>query len=223
LAMTKNELIEALRAVASSEFEQIPKADAEIDYSFSTAFMRRMERLFRNQKKAYWRFVNTVGKRVALVAATVLILFATACSIKPIREPIVRFFTEVYETFTSYFFESDAEETAIERKYRLDPAPEGFVEISRVEGNTLISTNYQSDDGVSIRITQGLSDGSNLKLDTEQSGAVTETVNGIEVILYQHPNVIQAVFIKDGYYFHISCLGNNEPSLIYEILEGLKA
>lgn len=221
MAITKNELIEALRAVASAEFEHIPKTDAEIDYHFSALFMKRMERLFRNQKKPYWKFINTVGKRVAVVAAAVLILFATACSIKPIREPMVRFFTEVCETFTAYFFESDTEEKAIEREYRLDPVPEGFTEVSRVVTKTITSIKYKNENGVTIKITQARADETTLHLDNEQNEATKEIVNGTEVILYCHQDKNQAMFLKDGYLFQIHCVGSSDLTLLYEIIENI--
>lgn len=222
LAITRNELLAAMRAVASAEFAHIPKTDDEIDLSFSPSFLKRMERLFRNQKKAYWKYVNTVGKRVALIAASVLILFATACSIKPIREPMFRFFTEIYETFTAYFFEGDAEEKVIEHEYCLDPVPEGFAEVSRVSMKTIITTNYENADGISIKITQATSDGTNLNLDTERDNAVTETINGIEVIFHRFESQTQAMFMKDGYFFQILCIGSDDLALVYEVVENLR-
>lgn len=222
MAITKNELIEALRAVASAEFEHIPKTDAEIDYHFSALFMKRMERLFRNQKKPYWKFINTVGKRVAVVAAAVLILFATACSIKPIREPMVRFFTEVCETFTAYFFESDTEEKAIEREYRLDPVPEGFTEVSRVEMDPIIVTKYESTNGDLIEIRQTLADKGELDLDTEKNGAQRREIQGIDTLIYDFGTKKQLMLMKGSYFFQIILSGEMDEALLCEIVINLK-
>ncbi len=222
MAITRNEFFEAIRKVVSSEFEHIPKNEDEIEYHFSASFMKRMLRLFRNQKKSYWKYVNTVGKRVAVIFAAAAILFATACSIKPIREPIMRFITEVYETFTAYFFEGDAEEKVIEKVYELDPVPEGFVEVSRTADESVVSTTYENASGDTILVYQAMFDGLNLNLDTENDYAQKEIVDGTEVMIYDLDEAKQAMFIKDCYYFQITCTGNMDIAFLKDIIKNLK-
>ena len=221
MAITRNEFLEALRRVVSAEFEQIPKKEEEIDYTFSPRFMKRMLRLFRNRKKLCWRFVNTGAKRVAVIFIAAALVFATACSFKPIREPIMRFITEIYETFTAYFFEGDTVDV-IEKEYTLEEPPEGFAEVDKVVSETLITTTYENGKGDVITITQMPTDESRIALDREMESAVTETVDGIEVILYDLGKRKQVMWIKDYYYFQISCKGEVDLEILKDLVTKLK-
>ena len=221
MAITRNELLEALRKVVSSEFEHIPKNEEEIDFTFSERFMKRMLRLFRNRKKPYWKYVNTAAKRVAVAFLAAALLFATACSIKPIREPIMRFITEIYETFTAYFFEGDTVDT-IEKEYSLSAPPEGFVQTDKVVFETLITTVYQNDLGNTITISQMPTNKSKIVLDREMKSAKIETINGIETIIYDLENRKQAMWIKDHYYFDVVATGNVDVEILKKIVADLK-
>ncbi len=222
MAMTRNELLEAIRKAVSLEFEHVPKNDSEIEHTFSLPFMKRMAKLFRKQEKAYWKYVNTAGKRVAVAILAAALLFATACSFKPIREPVIKFFTEVYETFTTCFFEGDDGKKAIEKEYVLEPVPEGFTEVSKSSDDATVVTNYENQNGARIRITQILANGVKLNLDTEKEGVRREVIEGIEVVISEFENRKQLVYTVDQYYIQVSLTGDFDDQLIRQIIRNLK-
>ncbi len=221
MAITRNEFLEALRRVVSAEFEQIPKKEEEIDYTFSPRFMKRMLRLFRNRKKLCWRFVNTGAKRVAVIFIAAALVFATACSFKPIREPIMRFITEIYETFTAYFFEGDTVDV-IEKEYTLEEPPEGFAQTDRTVGEKIIITVYENGSGDTITITQTPAKKTQLFLDREMESSETEIVNGTEVIFYDLGTRKQMMWIKDQYYFDVVATGSVDFEVLKKIVVDLK-
>lgn len=221
MAIKRNEFLEALRRVVSAEFEQIPKKEEEIDYTFSPRFMKRMLRLFRNRKKLCWRFVNTGAKRVAVIFIAAALVFATACSFKPIREPIMRFITEIYETFTAYFFEGDTVDV-IEREYTLEEPPEGFTQTERIVGEKIITTVYANSSGDTITITQSPTQETQLLLDCEMEYAVKENVDGVEVIVYDLGKRKQMMWIKDQYYFDVVATGSVDFEVLKKIVVDLK-
>ena len=94
----------AFREVVSSEFAHIPTDESSIDFTFSEKFNKKMEKLIKSQRKSYYIFINTVGKRVAILFVAIITLFAASMSVKAIREPVINFIIEVYESFTKYFF-----------------------------------------------------------------------------------------------------------------------
>ncbi len=221
MAIKRNEFLEALRRVVSAEFEHIPKTEEEIDYTFSQRFMKRMLRLFRNRKKLYWKFVNTGAKRVAVILVAAALVFATACSFKPIREPIMRFITEIYETFTAYFFEGDTV-GVIEKEYALEEPPEGFVEVERTVGERFITTVYENSSGDTITIVQMPTDEIQLLLDREMESSETEIVNGTEVVFYDLGTRKQMMWIKDHYYFDVVSTGDVDMEILKKIVADLK-
>lgn len=82
---------------------QYPDADAVSAHTFSPRFERKMSALISRRKKPYYYLVNTVGKQVAVVILVILLtLSGTVFSVKALREPVVNFFIEIYETFLRY-------------------------------------------------------------------------------------------------------------------------
>ena len=108
-------LQEAFREAARREFAAVPD-ETELDYVFSRKFERRMRRIIRAQVHGYWHMVNTLGKRIAIAAAILVMLLTSVMAIKPIRERVIKFFIEVYEDYFEITFGSNTSGD-------LDPAP----------------------------------------------------------------------------------------------------
>jgi len=96
-------LQEAFREAARREFAMIPDEE-EIEYSFSSKFLRKMRGLLRAEAYGYWKYVNTAAKRVAIAVAIIVMLLTSAMAIKPIRERVIKFFVEVYEEYFEITF-----------------------------------------------------------------------------------------------------------------------
>lgn len=207
MAMTKAEFKNAFREAAAYEFRDIPRDDSQIPHEFSAEFERKIAKLIQKEKSFLWHFVNTASKRVAVIILVLVMLFTTACSVKAIREPIVRFLTEVYETFTEYFF--DGEKTSvITEKYQISAIPDGFIEESVLETDTAIYVVYRNGENNTIHYTQAVTDETSINLDTEKANSKTLAVSGCEVYLYLQENVIYGMWTHDGYYFEIVCYGD---------------
>ena len=69
-----------------------------------------MQKLIKSQKKLYWNIVNTAAKRAAVIFVAIITIFTAAFSVKAIREPILKFIKQIYESFTFCSFEGDTTE-----------------------------------------------------------------------------------------------------------------
>lgn len=222
MSMTKAELKNAFREAVAYEFRDIPHDEALIQYEFSAEFQKRMNKLIDKQKKKIWHWVNTVPKRIALIAAAAIMLFATACSVPEIREPIVKFFTEVHESFTEYFFEGDtAENAVISEKYQLTSLPSGFIETNVYEDENLVSTTYKNENGDSIMLSQIVGT-SSVSVDAEYGETKTLNVSGNEVHLYSDEGIMQAVWSHDTYLFELICYGNYSEQDMIDMIESVE-
>ena len=76
--MTKAEFNEAFRKAMSDEFASVPKNEKEIDHVFSDRFEKRMKKLIKAEKSVGWHWVNTAGKRAAVIAAALVCIFFIA-------------------------------------------------------------------------------------------------------------------------------------------------
>ena len=73
--MTKEEFKAAYRVAMAEEFSAIPTEEERIDCDFSPRFTNRMNRLLRQANTVWWHWINTAGKRSAVIVAAMLILF----------------------------------------------------------------------------------------------------------------------------------------------------
>jgi len=212
--MTRADLKNAFREAVSYEFRDIPRDDAQIQHTFSPKFEQKIAKLIQKEKSFFWHFVNTSAKRVAVIALIFVMLVTTACSVKAVREPIVRFLTEVYETFTEYFFDGD-KTSVITEQYMITAIPKGFVEESTIATDTVIAVVYHNDQNNRIYFTQAITEGTAINMDTENSNSKSITVNEYEVYLNSQEGVINAMWTYSGYYFEVVCYGDfNEDDII---------
>lgn len=221
MSMTKAQLKNAFREAAAYEFRDILRDESLIQYEFSAEFEKKMNKLISSQKKKTWHWVNTAPKRIALIAAVAIMLFTTACSVPEIREPVVEFVTEVYETFREFFFEAD-DTAVITQKYGLTALPNGFEKIDTLENDTVIITTYENTNGDVISFTQNASDKATTFVDAEHGEYNILNVADYEVHIYTREGIIHAVWGYDTYLFEIICYGDfNEQDMI-DMIESVK-
>ena len=140
----------------------------------------------------------------ALIAA--LIAVSLAMSVSAIREPIINFFVEIYDSFISIFVDAPAPASiAIEEKYELGYLPEGFELVEEKEWNSSNEKIY-SDGNKQIKFVQ-LSYSSELgveiALDNNESNAKYIDISGNSIVYTQKNNSTTLVWIKDEYVFKL--------------------
>ncbi|MBO5211832.1 MAG: DUF4367 domain-containing protein [Clostridia bacterium] len=208
MPISKAEFKEAFREVISSEFSHIPKNENEIDFVFSERFNKRMTKLVNSQKKAYYYLINTAAKRVAIIFVLILTMFTAAFSVKAIREPIIEFVKQIYETFIHYSVEGDTIDK-ITKKYSITRLPEGFYETDKVNNNYTIITFFENSSGDTIVFSQMTTKtNAGYFLDNETGEVHSEVVNGINVEWKKWYDNITVLWTNEGYVFSIECMGN---------------
>ena len=221
MAMSRSDFNNALREAVSSEFTDIPTDESSINYTISERFIKKMDKLIRSQKKVYYNFINTVSKRVAIICLVVVTLFTTACSVKAIREPIVNFITEVYETFTRYFFDGDTVES-VTKQYSIELLPESFEQTNVTENDISVTKTYENSLGERIIFSQTITEDTEYKMDAEHGNVQKLLVNNIEVHIIMTDDIAQAIWIQDEYLLKITYLGKTDQETIVSMIESVK-
>ena len=217
MAISKAEFKNAFREVMAREYEEIPEEENSIAYCFSERFEKRMEKLIRSQKKSYWCYVNTAGKRVAVAALICLMLFTTACGIKPVREEMFSFFTKVFDTFVQYFFEGDTS-NVITYEYQIKELPEGFVQTDYFRTDFSITTIYENQEGNKIELDQSATQNIAITFDAETRGYRNYSEGELKVDIYIGEGIKQAVWVKDTYMFVMSVYGEFDIELMKKMI-----
>lgn len=208
MAISKAEFKRAFREVASLEFSHIPQDEKSINYKFSDIFNNRMEKLIKSQRKPYWNFISTASKRAAVIIVAVLTLFTAAFSVKAIREPIIKFIKQVYESFTHYSFDGNTVET-ITKEYAITQMLDGYEQIDKIANDNSVVTTYRNEVGDSITFSQMTTEHSaGYFVDNESGDLYAETVDGIKVEFKEWYDTKTAIWTNDGYVFTINCTGN---------------
>lgn len=208
MPISKAEFKEAFREVISSEFSHIPKNENEIDFVFSERFNKRMAKLINSQKKAYYYLINTAAKRVAIIFLLILTMFTAAFSVKAIREPIIKFVKQIYETFIHYSVEGDTIDK-ITKEYSLTHIPNGFNKTDVIRSDNSIITVYENTTGDIIEFSQMTTETHpGYFVDNEAGEIHSGIVDGISVEFKEWNNTKNAIWIKHGYVFTLDCYGN---------------
>lgn len=220
LSMSREEFKAAFREVVSSEFAHIPTDESSIDFTFSEKFIKRMDKLIRAQRKSYYKFINTAAKRAAVIFAAIITLFTASLSVKAIREPVVRFIKQVYETFIHYTFEGEIQ-PKIKKEFFIKTLPDGFIQHDKIESDLAITTIYVNDNNT-IKFTQQSTNNANHFFDNESGTLTKVTISGINVDIYESENIKHAVWTDEGYFFKLTCIGEINIDSVTMMIESIQ-
>ena len=222
MPISKAEFKEAFREVISSEFSHIPKNENEIDFVFSDRFNKRMAKLINSQKKAYYYLINTAAKRVAIIFVLILTMFTAAFSVKAIREPIIEFVKQIYETFIHYSVDGDTTDK-ITKEYSLTQLPDGFNQTNIIKNDNSITTIYENTSGDIIEFSQMTTEiHLGYFLDNEEGNIHSEIIDDIKVEFKEWRDLKSAVLIKHGYVFMIDCYGEIDFDEIKQMITSIE-
>ena len=199
----------------------LPSEEECASVSFSPRFERRMERMLRDHQKFYYFWFNTLGKQVASVVLTVLMGMAIATfSVKALREPVVQFIIELFETFASYTVVQEDPPATLEF-IATEPTyiPEGYTKVSQKENNTSCHIRYKGTNGEEINYRQRTISAGIGGVDAENAEYRKVIINGHEGFLRIKDNYSFIVFNSSSYIFTIG--GMIEESELLKIVESI--
>ena len=157
--MFENPLVlQAIQEVFNERFDdEMKELESEEPHIFSEKHNKKMAKLIKDQKKPYFTLICTAGRRAACIVAAILILSASALSVKAIREAVFDFIMRIFSDHTVVTTESGTDAgypETIEEEYYISELPEGFYQTQYVLNNTLLSSSYSDDHGNYILFKQ---------------------------------------------------------------------
>lgn len=221
--MTKVEFNNVFRMVVSKEFETVTACENEITNSFSQNFEQRMEKLIRSERKISWHWVNTAGKRTAIIIIALLCIVSAAFSVEAVREPVVNFIVEIFDDFWYVRTEKGNLEEII---YECIPnyIPDGYTLYEENRTSFYITRTYLNEHGDRLELEQVTAKIDDLYLDNEHGEVNKITVDGKEVVFYKgtNDNYMFAMWIVDGYTLSLGSYGDLPEAVILEIVRNFK-
>ena len=217
-------LQDAFKEINSEELDNlnIPKEDFE----FSEKYKKNMEKLLAKQRKPYWQYVNTAGKRAVACILVFIMIFASSMSISAFREPVVEFFVNVYERFVEIFCKEDgtaASPGEIETIYTLGYLPEGYEFESRKVDNNSVKTVFVNECN-KIKLSQYVLSTDTL-LDNENADFEIQMSDGYKIAVIEKFENRFLYWISNEYAFKLSVpseLPEDEYIKIIELIENIE-
>lgn len=192
--------------------------DAELAHiTFSPEFEERMYRIIRREQRGYYVMFGTIKRSVASVLLMLLAGMTIATfSVRALREPVVRFITEVFESFTSVLFVNDEPGAVVTEMKTIAPAyiPEGYVVESEMETDISYRIIYSNTEtGLRLSYTQRWNGKGFLGVNTENIEHHAINVNGLEGIAYIQNDTTSIMFTDGEYTFTVTSTLTEEDLL----------
>lgn len=220
--MTREELFDAFREVASEEFAHIPNEE-DIEYEFSERFNKKMKKLFKKIEHNCNYPTIKISKRIVTVVAAILIIFAGLMSVSAIREPIVNFVLEFFEEFIDFGFSGDVSQE-IEYEYGFSKIPKGFGLATKTSDYDIIYAEYKNETtGDEIVFKQTITDEKWITVDNEHGTTTTEFINGVEIHIYEYnnENYIHANWIEKSYSLFLAYYGDITKEEFIDLIKSI--
>lgn len=216
-------LLEALDLYTREQDEQLPDEKELKSITFSEEFLERMRRMIARHRWGYYALFGTVGRRVASILVALLIAATTATvSVEALREPVLRFFAEVFERFTVIFVENDtpAESVGEMELYAPTYIPDGYTVAQKTQIDRLYRVVYINDNMPTINYVQRWNTDINRALDTEKTEYSKIVVGEFSGVTYTNKNVVTVTFWDDTYNYTLT--GKISEEELIEIAKSIK-
>ena len=127
--------------------ELLQDIDRSEPHIFSRRHERKMQKLFKRQRKPYFKLISTAGRRAACVFAAIVVLSASAMSVKAVRKTFFDFITSVFsdhQVISADTGSNDGYPDTIEEEYRISKLPQGFKQQYHNRTETMVDIPYYS-------------------------------------------------------------------------------
>lgn len=217
-------LLEAFDLYVREQDALLPTEEELSTITLSPEFQAKMERMLTLRKRGYYHMFGTWGRRVASILIALLVATTTVTvSVKALREKVIEFFTEVFDTHTVVTFVDDTpdvpDEIALEPR-KPSYIPEGYVMETEEYLNTSYRVAYINGNGDRIVYRQRWKDSSEIILDTENAQSCEIAVGSRHVISYISKGTTFITFTDEAYVFTLSGVLNVET--LMKIIESIK-
>lgn len=221
--MTKKEVLEAFREVASEEFADIP-AEEDIHYEFSAKFKKKIKTISQRLEYGDRRRFKLSRRAIAAIAAILILLVAGAVTAGAEWDTLVKIVTGQVKGGDTFTFDGPSM-SRIEREYKLTYIPDGFVPEQEKEENSYISKIYVNEStGDRLHFQQSIADNSNMAVDNEFGKTVERYFAGKTRYIYQRENgnLTFVFWIEGAYIMELDYHGAVSDEELAKILESVE-
>lgn len=227
--MTKNQIKLLKEALLEEDIREMAIIDALPDEEivFSEKYKKEMQKLL-NKHKKYTRNANRfIPKRLAGVLAAILITLTLMMSISAIREPVVKFIVNVYESFISIFVEEDegyVSPETIENVILPAYITDGYISNGTVKQLKLSTTTWKNSENKFIQLKQCIIEDNFLTFLDNQNLTYSPLISKLNIDLYyaDKNGYLNITWTDNVYIYNLLCPNTIEITEIEKIIESME-
>lgn len=194
-------LIRGLTKFKEWEFSTVPNEN-EIDHIFSDKYLKVKEKLLNKLGQSYWKYVNTVAKKAAIIILTIIIAFSSLMTVDSIRETIIDFVVNIYNTFAQIEANHINSPATIETFYSIPFTPKAFYKKYLNCNKLLSSICWRNNQSENIILTQA-SPSRSYKFNSEHGELREFIINDTPCLTCKDNNLYYCYWEYDGYRFEL--------------------
>ena len=139
-------IAQAIGEVFDEQADELGSGEAHV---FSRRHEKKMRRLIKRQRKPYFRLISTAGRRAACIALAIVVVSASAMSVKAVRKTFFDFVTNVFSDHKTVTTDSESRggyPKTIEEEYRITALPDGYKQVYCQRTETMVDIPYYSEE-----------------------------------------------------------------------------
>ncbi|MGN0622583.1 MAG: hypothetical protein ACI4JA_01385, partial [Oscillospiraceae bacterium] len=177
-----------LDEVLSSKLDSyVETLEINEEHNFSEKYNKKIQKLIKRREKPYFNLICTAGRRAACIIVAIILISASALSVKAIREAIYHFIMKHFSDHTEITVDSGIKEgypVVIENEYYISALTDEFEQVDYSKMENSITAVYFNDDEY-IFFEQYTKDAYVSNYDNEHSEFELYTdTNGQEYMIY---------------------------------------
>lgn len=184
----------------------------------------KLLKLIKKQRKPYYYMINTLGKRVAVVLFSFLLVVSTVLSVKALRDSVLNFIIETYEKFSTIFWDDKINSNVpitIEKCNLPSHIPSNYKQSLIIESDTLVSYKYTDDSNTKhyFIFQQYTIHNTVNTIDTEDIYTENIKINDKSGVFYCNKDIANLIWDDGAYGYTIT--GNIEKEEIIKIASSI--
>ena len=195
-------MIQGLTTLKNIEFAYVDNLE-EIDYNFSEKYIKSKEKLIKKLGHSYWKYVNTVAKKAAVIIVALIIAFSSLMTVDAFREKLIEFIYNTYRTFTEISSMENESDFITEKCYSINKLPNEFqIDYINKQNAKRISTYYIDNYNNYVLLTQATKSEAT-QFNSEHGKLFEKIINDTPCLICKDPNLYYCYWEFDGYRFEL--------------------
>lgn len=182
------------------EFSDVPKEE-EIEHGFSDKYLKSKEKLVNKLSRSYWKYVNTVAKKVAVIIISFIIAFSSLMSVDAFRKSVIDFVITVFDSFSKVEQNFEVEKQ-IETYYSIDEIPSIYVKTISYHNKSMYVQIWDNFNGNQISLNQVSTD-AHSQFNSEHGELYESIINNTPCLNCEDPIQYYCYWEFDGYRFEL--------------------